>query len=220
MLPAVTAARMREIDRQATQERGLRVIDLMENAGRAVAAEVQAYFGKVHPGRIAVCCGRGANGGDGLVAARYLKEDGLQVQVFLCAPKGSYPEPVAVNLERAKAAGIAVAATEDEAALQTGLAQADVILDGLLGTGSSGKPTGIIVKVIEAMASSGKPVAAIDLPSGLDPDTGAAQGACAPAVLTLTLGLPKIGLLAAQARQYVGEIKVLDVGFPQDLLHP
>ncbi len=213
MLPAVTAARMREIDRLAVG-RGIKVLDLMENAGRAVAAEVQGYD------RVAVCCGRGANGGDGLVAARYLKEKGSQVQVFLCAAKGSYPEPVAVNLERAKAAGVSVVAAEDAVALQNGLAQADVILDGLLGTGSSGKPEGTIAQVIEAMTRSAKPIVTVDIPSGLDPDTGEAQGACAPAVLTLTLGLPKIGLLKPEAKKYVGELKVLDIGFPPDLLHP
>lgn len=220
MLPAVTVARMREIDLESTQKRGLQVIDLMENAGRAVAVEVQAYLGKTRRGGIAICCGRGANGGDGLVAARHLKEAGFQVQVFLCSAKRSYPEPVAVNLQRAQSAGIVPVSAEDERALQAGLAQADLILDGLLGTGSSGKPTGVMAKVIEAMARCGRPVVAIDLPSGLDPDTGMAAGACAPAVLTLTLGLPKIGLLASQARRYVGELKVLDIGFPPDLLHP
>jgi NAD(P)H-hydrate epimerase len=113
-----------------------------------------------------------------------------------------------------------VVAAEDESALQAGLAQADLILDGLLGTGSNGKPAGVMVKIIEAMVRCGKPVVAIDLPSGLDPDTGVAAGACVPAVLTLTLGLPKIGLVASQARRYVGELKVLDIGFPPDLLHP
>jgi NAD(P)H-hydrate epimerase len=230
-LPVVTAERMREIDREATLKRGLPVIDLMENAGRAVGGEVASFLesrGRKLPGsRIAVCCGRGANGGDGLVAARILKEGGAEVQVFICAVRkegqgaaGRYPEPVQANLERARAAGVPIFPAEDEVALFAGLAQTDVILDGLLGTGSSGKPAGTVHKVIQAIACCQKPVVAIDLPSGMDPDTGGHGGVCVTAALTLTLGLPKRGLVAASALRYVGELKVLDIGFPKDLLTP
>jgi NAD(P)H-hydrate epimerase len=230
-LPVVTAARMREIDRLAVEERGLQVIDLMENAGRAVASETVVFLAsrgrELSGSRAAVCCGRGANGGDGLVAARLLKQGGCEVRAFLCAPRkegrdeaGRYPEPVQVNFERAKAAGVAVLPAEDEAGLQAGLAEADVILDGLLGTGSSGKPAGTAHKVIQAMTRSQKPVVAIDLPSGVHPDTGYHSGVFVTAALTLTIGLPKRGLVTAHARRYVGELKVLDIGFPKDLLTP
>jgi NAD(P)H-hydrate epimerase len=230
-LPVVTAERMREVDRAATEKRGLKVIDLMENAGRAVASEVVVFLGsrgrELRGSRVAVCCGRGANGGDGLVAARLLKEGGAEVQAFICAPRkegqgaaGRYPEPVQENLERARAAQVPVLPAEDEAALQAGLAQAEVILDGLLGTGSSGKPAGTVRKVIQAMTRSLKPVVAIDLPSGIHPDTGYHSGVFVTAALTLTLGLPKRGLVTAHARRYVGELKVLDIGFPKDLLTP
>ena len=230
-LPVVTAERMREVDRLSVEKSGLKVIDLMENAGRAVAGETVVFLGsrgrELRGSRVAVCCGRGANGGDGLVAARFLKEGGAEVQVFICAPRkegkdgpGRYPEPVQTNLERAKAAGVSVFPAEDEAALQAGLAQADVIIDGLLGTGASGKPVGAAHKVIQAMTRSQKPVVAIDLPSGIHPDTGYHSGVFVTAVLTLTLGLPKRGLVTAHARRYVGELKVLDIGFPKELLVP
>ncbi|MCX5795783.1 MAG: NAD(P)H-hydrate epimerase [Elusimicrobia bacterium] len=218
-LPVVTAERMREIDRIATEQRGLKVIDLMENAGRAVARETAAFLAS-RGIRVAVCCGRGANGGDGLVAARILHGKGAEVQAFICSPRGRYPEPVQTNLDRALAAKVPVFPAEDEAALQPGLADADIILDGLLGTGSSGEPEGAVRQVIEAIAGSKKPVVAIDLPSGLDPDTGRPSAACVTAALTLTLGLPKRGLVAAHARPFVGELKVLDIGFPKDLLTP
>jgi len=227
-LPVVTAEQMREIDRAAVEKRGLRVIDLMENAGRAVASETVVFLasrGRALGGsRIAVCCGRGANGGDGLVAARILKTGGAEVRVFLCPPKKegpegalNYPEPVRINLERARAAGVVVTPAEDEEALRAGLDQADVVLDGLLGTGSSGKPAGTVHKVIQAVSRCQKPVVAIDLPSGIHPDTGYHSGAFVTAALTLALGLPKRGLVAAHARRYVGELKVLDIGFPKDL---
>ncbi|MBI5241557.1 MAG: NAD(P)H-hydrate epimerase [Elusimicrobia bacterium] len=225
-LPVVTAERMREIDRQATEKRGIKVVDLMESAGRAVAAETAVFLAargrELRGSRVAACCGRGANGGDGLVAARILREGGCEVQAFICAAKkeAGYPEPVLTNLERAKAAGVPVLPAEDEAVLQAGLAQADVILDGLLGTGSSGKPAGAAHKIIQAITRSGKPVIAIDLPSGVHPDTGYHSGAFVTAALTLTIGLPKRGLVMAHARRYVGELKVLDIGFPKDLLTP
>ena len=225
-LPVVTAERMREIDRTAVEKRGIPVIDLMESAGRAVAAETAVFLagkGKALPGsRVAVCCGRGANGGDGLVAARLLKQGGCEVRAFICAAKkdAPYPEPVRLNIERAKAAGVPVLPAEDEAALAAGLAEADVVLDGMLGTGSSGKPAGTAHKVIQAMTRSGKPVVAIDLPSGVHPDTGYHSGVFVTAALTLTIGLPKRGLVTAHARRYVGELKVLDIGFPKDLLTP
>ena len=225
-LPVVTAERMREIDRTAVEKRGIPVIDLMESAGRAVASETVVFLGSrgqsLRGSRVAVCCGRGANGGDGLVAARLLNQGGCEVRAFICAAKKEtgYPEPVRVNFERAKAAGVPVLPAEDEAALAAGLAGADVILDGLLGTGSSGKPAGTAHKVIQAMTRSGKPVVAIDLPSGVHPDTGYHSGVFVTAALTLTIGLPKRGLVTAHARRYVGELKVLDIGFPKDLLTP
>jgi len=227
-LPVVTAERMREIDQLSTLRHGLQVIDLMENAGRAVAAETVVFLaarGKdLSASRIAVCCGRGANGGDGLVAARILKVGGAAVEVFLCAPRkegqqpGAYPEPVAVNLARAQAAAVPVRPAEEEAALEQGLQRADVILDALLGTGSSGKPAGTVRKVIQAMTRSQKPVVAVDLPSGVHPDTGYHSGVFVTAAMTLTLGLPKRGLITPHARKYVGELKVLDIGFPPELL--
>ena len=230
-LPVVTAARMREIDRLATERYGLKVVDLMENAGRAVAAETAAFLASRGKGlrgsRIAVCCGRGANGGDGLVAARVLKQGGAEVAAFICSPRkqgaddpGRYPEPVRVNLERAEAAGVSVTPAENEAACRAGLEKADLILDGLLGTGSSGKPAGTVRRVIKDINRSRKPVVAIDLPSGIHPDTGYHSGVFVTAALTLTLGLPKRGLVTAHARRYVGELKVLDIGFPKELLTP
>ena len=135
-LPVVSAGRMREVDRLATEQRGLKVIDLMERAGRAVAGEVAVFLAsrgrELRGSRVAVCCGRGANGGDGLVAARILKEGGAEVQVFICAPRkegqdatGRYPEPVQANLERAQAAGVAALPAE------LVLAAKDRAVDGL-----------------------------------------------------------------------------------------
>ena len=228
-LPVVTAAQMRELDRAAGERHGLSTLSLMENAGRSVAAETIRFLrerlglgGGAWP--VVICCGRGGKGGDGLVAARALKEGGARVSVFLCPPRteaggtGAYPEPVRINLERARAAGVSVVEAGPESGLREGLARAVVAVDALLGTGSSGQPSGAIHHMIEELGSSGKPVLSIDLPSGLDPDTGERGGACVQAAATFTLGLAKRGLLAPRARKFVGELKVLDIGLPKELL--
>lgn len=221
--PVLTAAKMRELDGLATQKRGMPALELMENAGRAVARETLAFLASRPggaPSKAVVCCGRGANGGDGLVAARYLAEAGALASAFLCAPKkdSPYPELLQANLARAKAAGVAVFESGPQSGLPQKLAEADVALDALLGTGSSGKPAGAVHHMIQELTRSKKPVIAVDIPSGLHPDTGYHSGVFVCAALTLSLGYAKRGLLAPHAQRYVGELKVLDIGYPADLI--
>lgn len=226
-LPVVTAARMQELDRKAAAL-GVSTETLMENAGRGVAEEVLEFarraLGLPPSGlRVVVCCGRGNNGGDGLVAARHLKAQGAEPFVFLVAAKEDrvYAPEVAANLERAKSGGVPVetVSKEDEecGTLVEALKLAQVAVDALLGTGSSGRPQGVVRKMIQAMMKSKVPLVAVDLPSGLHPDTGYHSGVYVEAKLTLTLGLAKRGLLATHAQRYVGELKVLDIGFPKEL---
>ncbi|OGR87798.1 MAG: NAD(P)H-hydrate epimerase [Elusimicrobia bacterium RIFCSPHIGHO2_02_FULL_57_9] len=224
-LPLASAEQMRELDRLAAQKFNLPVLQLMENAGQAVASEAAAYIKNVLKRQvggapIAVCCGRGANGGDGLVAARILREMGAKVHVVICPSKKetAYPQSVSASLERAKAAGVEVSQAGPEAALGKILEQSVLILDALLGTGSSGKPAGAIHHMIQEITKSKKPVLAVDIPSGLHPDTGYHSGVYVTAAVTLTLGLPKRGLLAPHARKYVGALKVLDIGYPPALV--
>lgn len=222
-LPVVTAARMRQIDFDATARHGVPALELMENAGRGVAAETAAFLKEkgLDPAqaRVVVVCGRGANGGDGLVAARHLKQAGVSVLVFLCPPKKdeAYPELVRVNLEAAKSAGVEVRQAGPEAGLRDALASCDAAVDALLGTGSAGKPAGAIHHAVQELTRSKKPVISVDVPTGLHPDTGYHSGVYVTAALTLTLGLPKRGLVAPHAAQYVGKLKVLDVGYPSEL---
>ena len=227
-LPVVDAKTMRDLDLAATEKHGIKALDLMENAGTAVAAECAAFLAEkglsVAQSTIVVCCGRGANGGDGLVAARLLREGGATVSVFICPPKsdasGQYPELVAVNLAKAKAAGVSVATAGSGAGLAQALAGAHLAIDALLGTGATGKPAGAIHHMIRELTLSKKPIVAVDIPSGLHPDTGYHSGVFVTAELTLTLGLPKRGLLAAHAKAQVGTLKVLDIGYPKALLKP
>jgi len=224
-LPVVTAEAMQALDRRAAAEYGIAAMTLMENAGKAVADAVLEWVEESGQApadaRIVVCCGRGNNGGDGLVAARYLKAAAPATAAFLAAAKDGrpYAPEVAENLERARAAGVPVEIVDrDLAALETALAAATHVVDALLGTGSTGKPAGTVHKVIQAVTRSKKPVASVDIPSGIAPDTGYHSGAFITAQLTLALGLAKRGLLATHAQRNVGKLKVLDIGFPKELL--
>jgi len=225
-LPVVTAAQMQELDRKASAQ-GISTDTLMEHAGRGVARELLDFaeraLGRKPEGlKVVLCCGRGNNGGDGLVAARYLKEWEAAPTVFLVAAKEnrSYPPPVQTNLGRAQERKVPVVMVqEDTGSLAESLSSADLAVDALLGTGSSGKPSGTPRKMIQQMMKSKAPIVAVDLPSGLHPDTGYHSGVFIQARLTLTLGLAKRGLLATHAQRYVGELKVLDIGFPKELLN-
>lgn len=210
-LPAVTTARMREIDAEATAKHGIPADVLMENAGRAVAAEVL----KAKPGKVVVCCGRGNNGGDGLIAARALREAGCRVSVFIAPPKkeAGYPPLVAAALELVRDL------VKGDEALRPALADCDAAVDALLGTGSAGKPAGAVHHMIHELTRARKPVYSIDVPTGLQPDTGYHSGAVVAATVTLALGLPIRGLLSGPAKRFVGELRVLDIGYPKELLH-
>jgi ADP-dependent NAD(P)H-hydrate dehydratase / NAD(P)H-hydrate epimerase len=224
--PVLTAAQAQSLDRQATEKRGIPAATLMENAGRAVADATETFL-KEKLGReltrsnIVVCCGRGANGGDGLVAARYLAQRGAAVSIFLCAPKkdAPYPELVQANLDRAREIGLLIAESGEQAGLREALAGADLAIDALLGTGSSGKPAGAVHHMIQELTRAKKPVVAVDVPSGLQPDTGHHSGVFVTAAVTVTFGWAKRGLLAVHAQKNVGELKIADIGYPANL-HP
>ena len=225
-LPVLRAEEMRRLDGLATSEYSVPPEKLMENAGAAVAAAAlefaAAELGK-RPAELkaAVCCGKGNNGGDGLVAARYLKQAGASVTAYILPPKESgYGELVVKNLEAARAAGVTVTMTRKEEldALAAGLAASDLLLDALLGISSVGKPTGPVHRVIQLMNKSGRPILAVDIPSGLSPDTGHHSGVFIIARQTLTLGLAKTGLMAAHAQKNTGVIKVLPIGYPDELI--
>ncbi|OGS11440.1 MAG: NAD(P)H-hydrate epimerase [Elusimicrobia bacterium RIFOXYA2_FULL_58_8] len=225
-LPVVTAEKMKYLDKKASLEHSIPSSLLMENAGRAIAGETIEFaaqeLGKVPGGvKVVVCCGKGNNGGDGLVAARYLLGAGVRVSVFILSPKETgYTELVVKNLQAAKEAGVPVAMLrkEDLDALAVEFSSADILLDALLGISAVGKPTGPVHRVIQLMNKSARPIIAVDIPSGLSPDTGHHSGVYIMARLTLTLGFAKTGLMAAHAQPNTGKIKVLPIGYPQVLI--
>lgn len=224
-LPVVMAEKMKYLDKKASMDYGIPEDRLMENAGRAVAEETVRIAREelgIEPGALkaVVCSGKGNNGGDGLAAARYLKAAGAGAQVFILEPKETgYGELVVRNIQRAKDAGVKVSLVtgEDLEGLAHEFEKADILLDALLGISAVGKPTGPVRRVIQLMNKSAKPIIAVDIPSGLSPDTGHHSGVFIIAGHTLTLGFAKTGLMAPHAQKNTGKIKVLDIGYPAEL---
>lgn len=224
--PVLTSEKAKYVDRIATLDYGVKEETLMENAGKAAAFEIEKYINEnlkkdIDKTKISVLCGRGNNGGDGLVCARYLKSRGSDVCVFIAAPSDKgYGKLVVDNLNKAKDTGIPITLISfeniDDMALR--LKETDIIIDALLGIGSVGKPTGIIKKMIQYAMKTKKDIISLDIPSGLNPDTGHHTGVFVSAKMTITFGFPKTGLMAAHAQKNIGKLKVVDIGYPQELL--
>ncbi|MBU6422600.1 MAG: NAD(P)H-hydrate epimerase [Chloroflexi bacterium] len=210
-VPAVTAAQMAEIDRVAVDEIGLSIEMLMENAARGVALAARALLGGTVDGRRVVClAGSGNNGGDALGAARRLHGWGADVRCVLTGPRDDlHGELNKRQHDIVRRAGIEVAGPDDPR-----LAQAELVVDGLLGYSVRGAPRGSAEALIRGANASGVPILSVDLPSGLDPDTGAPLGAAIRARATVTLGLPKVGLLRMEARPLVGDLLLADIAVP------
>src|SRR5688572_2287482 len=186
MSRAVTAAEMRELDRRATDEYGVPSLLLMENAGAAVARAAQEMLPGGR-GRVVIVAGKGNNGGDGLVAARHLHAAGCDASVVMTGPQERVRGDARANLEMVRRARIPLEVTE--AAPERW--NADLVVDALLGTGLKGPAAGLTAALIETINRSTCPVLAVDVPSGLDADTGRAEN-CVRADRTVTFALPKV----------------------------
>ncbi len=215
----VTAEQMRQIDRECIQ-RGIPVSTLMENAGKAVAAEVKASLGDLKDRHILFLIGGGNNGGDGLVAARYLHDWGAQVAIYLCAKR----QPDDSNLKIAQERGISCIEAEQDSnmkKLDNLLSGTDCVIDALLGTGKIRPLEGVFKQALEKTTQlqrdRGVKIVAIDLPSGMDADSGDIDPACPHADITITLAFPKLGLFSFPGAERVGKLKVADIGIPETL---
>ena len=212
-----TAQEMQSIDRRAIQGLKIPGLDLMERAGRAVARVVQETLGTVAGRKVVAVCGSGNNGGDGFVVARVLKERGADAVVLLLAPRDALTGDAAANYRRALRAGVPIREAPDSNGLQeiAGLlSDADVVIDGVLGTGISGDVRGVAKEAILAINRYARTVVAVDAPSGLDGNTGQTLGCCVEAAATVTFGLPKRGHFLMPGRAKVGRLAVADIGFP------
>jgi NAD(P)H-hydrate epimerase len=199
----------------AAQERGIAAETLMENAGREVAGAAVRLAGGTYGRRAVVVAGKGNNGGDGLVAARYLDAWGMRVTVVLLEDRSR--EPAAMNLARLRRTAIRVRPWSAEL-LERELARADVAVDAIFGTGFRGAPDGAFTSAIGALNGGGVPVVAADIPSGVNGETGAVESVAVRADLTVTFGAAKPGVVFPPGSTHAGIVEVADIGFPPDLV--
>jgi NAD(P)H-hydrate epimerase len=212
----LTRSEARALDERAIHELGIPSIVLMENAGRNMA-ELLLRLGVGGP--VVVCCGKGNNGGDGFVIARHLAIAGVTVRVLLFAEAAGLSGDAAVNHTILVRAGqpIDVLFPLDESRLRAGLAGADWVVDALFGTGLDGPVRPPFDRVIEAINACAARVLAVDIPSGLECDTGLPMGPTVRADHTATVMAVKSGFVTAQARPWVGQVHVIDLGVPRVL---
>lgn len=208
---------MRELDRLATEVHGIPGVVLMENAGAQVARILWQEYADLQAHRVAVLCGRGNNGGDGFVIARYLHNRGVAVSVFIIGEPHGLRGDAGTHLDMLRRAGVdpeVVPTAESARAVGARLAGYDLLIDALLGTGLKAEVSGVFQLIIAAMNAAGKPIVSVDIPSGLSADTGMLLGEHVRASLTVTMALPKRGLLLYPAAEHVGRLVVVDIGFP------
>jgi NAD(P)H-hydrate epimerase len=210
---------LRELDRRAVEEFHIPILVLMENAGRAVAEATLRHLHK-NPRRALILAGPGNNGGDGLVAVRHLHNAGVEVSILLLAAREHYHDAAATQLAIVDAMKLrADTLSADHAELRDWLVDSnpgDLLVDGLFGTGLSRTVEGLAADVIRAANASKRTIIAIDIPSGLDSETGQPLGVAIRATETVSFCGLKRGF--AQAQGYTGKVTVADIGAPRELL--
>jgi hydroxyethylthiazole kinase-like uncharacterized protein yjeF len=199
-LPSLRGAQVREVDRLTSERFHVPVSWLMEAAGWQVARQCRE--------RAYVLCGKGNNGGDGLAAARHLHRWGRLAGVA-CTDLAALTGPAAEQARALAALSVPIAS-----APAPRFGDAALVVDAMLGTGLSRAPEGQVAEWIETIEVSGRRVVSVDVPSGLDADAGTVPGACVTASLTVTLALPKPGLLTGEGPSRAGEVWVADIGIP------
>jgi hydroxyethylthiazole kinase-like uncharacterized protein yjeF len=217
----LSAAQMREADRRTIEDIGIPSLVLMENAGRQVVAAIEAVHGDLLEERVAVLCGRGNNGGDGLVVARTLLQRGVDVAVFLIGVVAEVRGDARTNLEILGRLGLTVVEIADSEAWELHFSEVgdcSLIVDAIFGTGLNAPLSGLLETVIADVNGSGIPVVAIDLPSGLSADSHEPIGDSIEAGMTVTLAAPKISLVLPPAETRAGDIVIADIGIPVEVI--
>ena len=210
----VTAKEMRELDRLTIEKYGVPSLTLMERAGEGVFDALLERFPKATKKGVLVVAGRGNNGGDGLVVARYLKKKRIPCEVILLARKENLSHDAGANLRAYLRAKGKISEGEETALshLTKKFKDYGVLVDAIFGTGLSKAVQGLYADAIEAMNASGLPIVAVDMPSGLDTDSGRPLGIAVQAETTVTFGYPKLGQVVHPETPYVGELAVVDIG--------
>ena len=215
MRPVFTADEMRRLDARAMTELGIPGAVLMERAGRGAAEAILEFLGPRRArARIDLVCGKGGNGGDGFVAARWLRRAGARPTVWLAVPESEVRGDAAQKLQALRRAGLRPRAVDDGSRVAKHLGRADVIVDALLGTGARGPASGLTARMIEVINAAGPPVVALDMPSGAPADGGPLEGPTIQAALTATFAGLKRGLVAGPGAALAGRVQVVSLGIP------
>lgn len=217
----LNATQMREADRTTIDEIGIPGLVLMENAGRAVVRELEARFEELAFAHIAVICGRGNNGGDGLVVARVLAERGYSVATYLAAATADVRGDARTNLDILTRLDMAVIEVPDDDAWEAQLhdvLRATIIVDALFGTGLREPLRGVFRTIVRDLNAHDAPIVSIDLPSGLSADSPTPIGDAVNAVMTVTLGALKLPLVLPPAEGHAGDVVVAEIGIPERVI--
>jgi NAD(P)H-hydrate epimerase len=212
---------MQELDRRTIQECGIPGIVLMDNAGKGAAELLVRSFPAARAGSIAILAGGGNNGGDGLVIARHLKNWGIEVKVYLFSSLNEVKGDAATNLQSWLAMGgelVEVIYKGDFTGIKKEFSKAGLLVDALFGTGLNAEVKGMLKDAISFVNTLPQPVVAVDIPSGLDATTGKVLGEAIKADLTATFGLAKIGQVIEPGVSHVGQLEVIDIGIPPQLI--
>ncbi len=218
-MKVVSGETMQRLDRRAIDEFGISGLDLMENAGRRCTEAITKEFGNAPELRAVIVAGTGNNGGDGFVIARLLKKKGWHVVTFVLASQDSIKGNARSNLDLL--ADMPVLFCPEQGGLDryaTTLQEAVVIVDALLGTGLKNKVKGNYAEAIAIINNSGKPVVAVDIPSGIDSATGQVLGCAIKADLTITFALAKLGHVLFPGAEYAGRLEIADIGIPAEVI--
>ena len=216
----ITAAQMQALDRRTITEAGIPGHTLMTNAGTGVVDTMERAYGSMTGKTVTVFCGKGNNGGDGFVVARLLRSQRAHIRVVLLAKTADLKGDARAMYHRfRKAAGASsLHVTPSADHMRSLLQDSQFVVDALLGTGLSSPVAGPYRDAIEAINDvgfgAGLPVTAVDLPSGLHADSGIVLGAAVRATLTVTFGLPKLGLYVGQGIDHAGDVRIIDIGIP------
>jgi NAD(P)H-hydrate epimerase len=210
----VTVKEMKELDSRAINQCGVLASCLMENAGKAIAAEAMKT---VRRGKVFIFCGYGNNGGDGFVTGRYLLLNDYLVKTFLVGNPKPFSLETQANYQALVAIGhtpVTVSTAEEIDKVFIQLPAPDLVIDAIFGIGLRGILDEFFIKLIDRINGFGSSVIAADVPSGLDVDTGKPLGSAVRALKTVTLGYPKIGFQNPAAKPYIGEVICVDIGLP------
>jgi hydroxyethylthiazole kinase-like uncharacterized protein yjeF len=207
--PLLDAPQMRSVDRWAIDERGIPSLELMERAGEGVAQTVEELS---HDGPLAVVCGKGNNGGDGLVVARLLRQAGRDVAVVCTAQAQDLSPDARANLDRLPGASVLL---WGEPAVGVALGRAEAIVDALLGTGFAGAPHGVVEEAIELVNAAPGRIVSVDVPSGTDASTGAVAKVAVKADRTVSFHAAKPGLWIHPGKGYAGQTSTIQIGIPR-----